>query len=234
MLLSLISYILLAITLLLCLSCFARVLIQWSVRSSLAEIQHIGSPTGSFRSSTRFFTFLGSTLTQRWERPPPSYDEALKHVNPDTVRPANPPAYGDSIQGSVLVEPGSSSGSTSNSRPSRPLPTLPTAPQPQQPQQPQQQQQQRSSPYPGGTPPPDYDASPLSGSATAVMSPTHYELGSVASIQSPNQTSPSSSSAALLSTKATTSTTPASSPGYGQQPPGEQQATTTVRAEICY
>ena len=38
-LLSLVSYILLAITLLLCLSCFARVLIQWSVRSSLAELR---------------------------------------------------------------------------------------------------------------------------------------------------------------------------------------------------
>ena len=52
-LLSLVSYILLAITLLLCLSCFARVLIQWSVRSSLAELRGIGSPTGSFRSSSR-------------------------------------------------------------------------------------------------------------------------------------------------------------------------------------
>lgn len=40
-LLSLVSYILLAITLLLCLSCFARVLIQWSVRSSLAELRSV-------------------------------------------------------------------------------------------------------------------------------------------------------------------------------------------------
>ncbi len=55
-LLSLVSYILLAITLLLCLSCFARVIIQWSVRSSIAEIrggaaigQFSSSPTGSFR-----------------------------------------------------------------------------------------------------------------------------------------------------------------------------------------
>jgi len=84
-LLSLISYILLAITLLLCLSCFARVIIQWSVRSSLAEIRGGGggsahghgsgltgsfggvssSPTGSFRSSSRFFSFLGSTFSSR-------------------------------------------------------------------------------------------------------------------------------------------------------------------------
>ena len=44
-LLSLVSYILLAITLLLCLSCFARVLIQWSVRSSLAELRFVTSDT---------------------------------------------------------------------------------------------------------------------------------------------------------------------------------------------
>ena len=94
-LLSLVSYILLAITLLLCLSCFARVLIQWSVRSSLAELRGINSPTGSFRSSSRFFSFLGSSFASRWERPPPTYDEAMKHINPDLTRPLDPPAYSD-------------------------------------------------------------------------------------------------------------------------------------------
>lgn len=89
------SYILLAITLLLCLSCFARVLIQWSVRSSLAELRTVNSPTGSFRSSSRFFSFLGTTFSGRWERPPPTYDEALKHVNPDLARPTAPPPYND-------------------------------------------------------------------------------------------------------------------------------------------
>merc|ERR1712088_778575 len=97
-LLSLVSYILLAITLLLCLSCFARVLIQWSVRSSLAELRgSANSPTGSFRSSSRFFSFLGTTITGRWERPPPTYDEALKHVNPDLARPSAPPPYNDFV-----------------------------------------------------------------------------------------------------------------------------------------
>ena len=95
MLLSLVSYILLAITLLLCLSCFARVLIQWSVRSSLAELRTVGSPTGSFRGSSRFFSFLGTTFSGRWERPPPTYDEALKHINPDLARPSAPPPYSD-------------------------------------------------------------------------------------------------------------------------------------------
>lgn len=99
-LLSLVSYILLAITLLLCLSCFARVLIQWSVRSSLAELRGIGSPTGSFRSSSRFFSFLGNTFTSRWERPPPTYDEAMKHVNPDLARPNDPPPYNDTFSDS--------------------------------------------------------------------------------------------------------------------------------------
>lgn len=94
-LLSLVSYILLAITLLLCLSCFARVLIQWSVRSSLAELRTVGSPTGSLRGSSRFFSFLGTTFTGRWERPPPTYDEALKHINPDLARPTAPPPYTD-------------------------------------------------------------------------------------------------------------------------------------------
>ena len=99
-LLSLVSYILLAITLLLCLSCFARVLIQWSVRSSLAELRTANSPTGSFRSSSRFFSFLGTTITGRWERPPPTYDEALKHVNPDLARPTAPPPYNDFVESS--------------------------------------------------------------------------------------------------------------------------------------
>ena len=97
MLLSLVSYILLAITLLLCLSCFARVLIQWSVRSSLAELRTVNSPTGSFRSSSRFFSFLGTTFSGRWERPPPTYDEALKHINPDLARPTAPPPYSDGL-----------------------------------------------------------------------------------------------------------------------------------------
>jgi hypothetical protein len=96
-LLSLVSYILLAITLLLCLSCFARVLIQWSVRSSLAEFRGANTPTGSFRSSSRFFSFLGTTITGRWERPPPTYDEAMKHVNPDLARPQEPPPYNDTV-----------------------------------------------------------------------------------------------------------------------------------------
>ena len=95
--LSLVSYILLAITLLLCLSCFARVLIQWSVRSSLAELRTVGSPTGSFRGSSRFFSFLGTTFSGRWERPPPTYDEALKHINPDLARPSAPPPYSDGL-----------------------------------------------------------------------------------------------------------------------------------------
>ena len=101
-LLSLVSYILLAITLLLCLSCFARVLIQWSVRSSLAELHRgVTSPSGSFRSPSRFFSFLGTTLSTRWERPPPTYDEAMKHINPDLVNqpPPNPPAYSDTVNG---------------------------------------------------------------------------------------------------------------------------------------
>ena len=54
------------------------------------------SPTGSFRSSSRFFSFLGTTFSSRWERPPPTYDEAMKHVNPDTAREAssrNPTAF---------------------------------------------------------------------------------------------------------------------------------------------
>ncbi|CAB4063458.1 unnamed protein product [Lepeophtheirus salmonis] len=106
-LLSLVSYILLAVTLLLCLSCFARVLIQWSVRSSLAELRGGSggggsSPGGgSFRSSSRFFSFLGTTFVNRWDRPPPTYDEAMKHVNPDHLTsediPPRPPTYDDSV-----------------------------------------------------------------------------------------------------------------------------------------
>ncbi len=126
-LLSLVSYILLAVTLLLCLSCFARVIIQWSVRSSLAELRGGGdlaaaaavaaavpgggaiSPEeGSFRSSSRFFHFLGNPFGSRWERPPPSYDEALKHVNPDTDssgRPQAPPAYAESVDLTTSAAP---------------------------------------------------------------------------------------------------------------------------------
>jgi hypothetical protein len=115
-LLSLVSYILLAITLLLCLSCFARVLIQWSVRSSLAELRGSGggggvaSPTGSFRSSSRFFSFLGNTFSSRWERPPPTYDEAMKHVNPDIARPLEPPAYSDTFSGNAGGSGGAADG----------------------------------------------------------------------------------------------------------------------------
>ena len=35
----------------------------------------------------------------RWERPPPTYDEAMKHVNPDLQqRPPDPPPYSDSFR----------------------------------------------------------------------------------------------------------------------------------------
>lgn len=93
-LLSLVSYILLAITLLLCMSCFARILIQWSVRSSLEEMR-----SNSLRSSSRFFSLFGGSFSRRWERPPPTYDEAMKHVNPDLQqRPPDPPPYSDSFR----------------------------------------------------------------------------------------------------------------------------------------
>ena len=63
----------------------------------------MASPTGSFRSSSRFFSFLGTTFNTRWERPPPSYDEAMKHhggsSNGDQMsrRPLAPPPYSDTI-----------------------------------------------------------------------------------------------------------------------------------------
>ena len=72
------------------------------MRSSLAELHRgVTSPSGSFRSPSRFFSFLGTTLSTRWERPPPTYDEAMKHINPDLVNqpPPNPPAYSDTING---------------------------------------------------------------------------------------------------------------------------------------
>lgn len=93
-LLSLVSYILLAITLLLCMSCFARILIQWSVRSSLEEMR-----SSSVRSSSRFFSLFGGSFSRHWERPPPTYDESLKHINPDLAhRPPDPPPYSDSFR----------------------------------------------------------------------------------------------------------------------------------------
>merc|ERR1719219_3392388 len=93
-LLSLVSYILLAITLLLCMSCFARILIQWSVRSSLEEMR-----CHSVRSSSRFFSLFGGSFSRHWERPPPSYDESLKHINPDhQQRPPDPPPHSESFR----------------------------------------------------------------------------------------------------------------------------------------
>ena len=68
----------------------------------MAELHRgVTSPSGSFRSPSRFFSFLGTTLSTRWERPPPTYDEAMKHINPDLVNqpPPNPPAYSDSVNG---------------------------------------------------------------------------------------------------------------------------------------
>lgn len=93
-LLSLISYILLAITMLLCMSCFARILIQWSVRSSMEEMR--GS---SVRSSSRFFSLFGGSFSRHWDRPPPTYDESLKHINPDLQQgPPDPPPYSESFR----------------------------------------------------------------------------------------------------------------------------------------
>jgi hypothetical protein len=51
------------------------------------------------RSSSRFFSFFGGSFTRRWERPPPTYDEAMKHFNPDSgTRPPNPPPYSDNFR----------------------------------------------------------------------------------------------------------------------------------------
>ena len=51
------------------------------------------------RSSSRFFSLFGGSFSRRWERPPPSYDEALKHVNPDLgYRPPDPPPYSDTFR----------------------------------------------------------------------------------------------------------------------------------------
>ena len=57
-----------------------------SSRSSLAKLYTVNSPNGSFRSSYRFFSFLGTTFIRQWE-PPPTYDEELKHINPNLARP---------------------------------------------------------------------------------------------------------------------------------------------------
>jgi len=118
-LLSLVSYILLAITLLLCMSCFARILIQWSVRSSLDEMR-----SSSIRSSSRFFSLFGGSFSRHWERPPPTYDESLKHVNPDLQqRPPDPPPYSESFRArfplsrSLLALRQSSSSPGSNTPP---------------------------------------------------------------------------------------------------------------------
>jgi len=93
-LLSLVSYILLAITMLLCMSCFARILIQWSVRSSMEEMR-----CHSVRSSSRFFSLFGGSFSRHWDRPPPTYDESLKHINPDLQqRPPDPPPYSESFR----------------------------------------------------------------------------------------------------------------------------------------
>ena len=93
-LLSLVSYILLAITMLLCMSCFARILIQWSVRSSMEEMR-----CHSVRSSSRFFSLFGGSFSRHWDRPPPTYDESLKHINPDhQQRPPDPPPYSESFR----------------------------------------------------------------------------------------------------------------------------------------
>merc|ERR1719188_1180971 len=79
-------------------SCFARILIQWFVRSSLEEMRS-NSLSDNPRSSSRFFSLFGGSFSRRWERPPPTYDEAMKHVNPDLQqRPPDPPPYSDSFR----------------------------------------------------------------------------------------------------------------------------------------
>merc|ERR1719225_2590057 len=55
--------------------------------------------SNSLRSSSRFFSLFGGSFSRRWERPPPTYDEAMKHVNPDLQqRPPDPPPYSDSFR----------------------------------------------------------------------------------------------------------------------------------------
>ena len=79
---------------LLCMSCFARILIQWSVRSSMEEIR--GS---SVRSSSRFFSLFGGSFSRHWDRPPPTYAESLKPINPDLQPgPPDPPPYSESFR----------------------------------------------------------------------------------------------------------------------------------------
>ena len=52
-----------------------------------------------FLSSTRFFSLFGGSFSRQWDRPPPTYDESLKHVNPDLQqRPPDPPPYSESFR----------------------------------------------------------------------------------------------------------------------------------------
>jgi len=53
----------------------------------------------SVRSSSRFFSLFGGSFSRHWERPPPTYDESLKHMNPDhQQRPPDPPPYQESFR----------------------------------------------------------------------------------------------------------------------------------------
>ena len=53
----------------------------------------------SVRSSSRFFSLFGGSFSRHWERPPPTYDESLKHINPDhQQRPPDPPPYNESFR----------------------------------------------------------------------------------------------------------------------------------------
>ena len=53
----------------------------------------------------RFFSLFGGSFSRHWERPPPTYDESLKHINPDLQqRPPDPPPYSESFRArSVIV-----------------------------------------------------------------------------------------------------------------------------------
>lgn len=64
-------------------------------RSSMEEMR-----CSSMRSSSRFFSLFGGSFSRHWERPPPTYDESLKHINPDLTqqRPPDPPPYSDSFR----------------------------------------------------------------------------------------------------------------------------------------
>ena len=53
----------------------------------------------SVRSSSRFFSLFGGSFSRHWDRPPPTYDESLKHMNPDhQQRPPDPPPYQESFR----------------------------------------------------------------------------------------------------------------------------------------